>query len=1253
MPHSHNIHILLGNVAEQNISHIKEYIIKYGDEYIDTDGRVASDFLQLLLWNDDGYFYIAKKKAIQKNVFISGIEDEYYTELVKCENQPTELDKDGLLYFFRKLFNGTVNMQTPGDGKLHVCIHVPTYDTAYWEKTESIIDAIENSGKNYTVDLMLISSELAYLQIDDTELLADKARDFEETSANTLKRIIEVKKSVKYRCINSLILVSNTNENGISLNLNKESYANIMGEYALATTAYCTSIFPLALIMSTQEHRPVLGLGISMVHFDRFYFVQYMLHRAYSYILEREGINRDKVGINRMALIVKGLLDENIDIFTRVVNQEIMPRVDRNMPEKQIIAELEPQIKNVVRELKEKFLEYINCESLGDEVIGLPEKRAILALLLGEDDTILDGYIVDGEEQPIVDDCRQEVLDIFVNANNCIVGTDIEILDSQNTRAIQSYAALSGRSTNSVETAKNKLDKIKKTRNDIRTSADYIRSSEKQLEALEKSLKTKNDSRTRLTENGFEFEGKTYCLMPKNIEVPLDETYTPKQDRLPYNVDLRKQFTPVKNQGELSSCSAFAIVGIYEYILKKNCQKDTRLSELFSYYNARERQGSDDKATSLYDNIMGIGEKGICLEEKFPYTTDIDKEPGAEAYDDAQTRKINKALNVERDVEHIKSAVSEGYPVAISLCLYDSFSSAPAGFVPHPSTEEVESGEKGYHAMIVCGYSDKDKVFIVRNSWGDSFGDKGYCYIPYSYIGNTKFLACACIITEISIAEFKVQGSVGNTPISFNEADSEVLAAKLRILIEEEKIFIENQKTALKALRDDYFDLVTRAGNPTTQQTITKGAEELCRHEIAELNRRKEALISERVKTLAHHDKSKKTIWKFALLAFAPILFIYSLLVMYIDNESTLDYLYSWGVLNAFQIFGIALLILTPVVCRIIKKKMPEHFVPIFQEDMNRVWNWWWVGFIGTILVYLFLTIYRFIENLQNIGLTWQLILMALCYAPFILMYIIHCVIKKEIIKYYNKEQEIVDKRISAKNREQQSLKARLVIAGIILREMTEFIVELNNKYSYMRSFYENLKIWYKENKNIKEIPLANKNPFISLANADCLNAYFNKKKEELTSEIKLYKLLEGYTDMSENGIIALKNTIKEKLKVELNNKTSDFSIFDHITGRRKFDYVQQEYVDIDQLMREMDANSQIFVRVSQRADDTLAQNTKCKMLFREAEDNAGARDWNNAAQNNFSIPPVSHDIKSKFKVFIIRLEGLETNEIVMLSDYA
>jgi uncharacterized tellurite resistance protein B-like protein len=41
--------------------------------------------------------------------------------------------------------------------------------------------------------------------------------------------------------------------------------------------------------------------------------------------------------------------------------------------------------------------------------------------------------------------------------------------------------------------------------------------------------------------------------------------------------------------------------------------------------------------------------------------------------------------------------------------------------------------------MLCVGYSDPDKVFVVRNSWGTSWGDAGYCYIPYDYMLNPDY----------------------------------------------------------------------------------------------------------------------------------------------------------------------------------------------------------------------------------------------------------------------------------------------------------------------------------------------------------------------------------------------------------------------------------------------------------------------------------------------------------------------------------
>jgi C1A family cysteine protease len=70
------------------------------------------------------------------------------------------------------------------------------------------------------------------------------------------------------------------------------------------------------------------------------------------------------------------------------------------------------------------------------------------------------------------------------------------------------------------------------------------------------------------------------------------------------------------------------------------------------------------------------------------------------------------------------------------------YSSIPAdgdgkGEIPFPgSGDSVEGG----HAMVAVGYDDTKKVgkdtgaLLIRNSWGTGWGDKGYGWLPYSYV---------------------------------------------------------------------------------------------------------------------------------------------------------------------------------------------------------------------------------------------------------------------------------------------------------------------------------------------------------------------------------------------------------------------------------------------------------------------------------------------------------------------------------------
>jgi Papain family cysteine protease len=221
---------------------------------------------------------------------------------------------------------------------------------------------------------------------------------------------------------------------------------------------------------------------------------------------------------------------------------------------------------------------------------------------------------------------------------------------------------------------------------------------------------------------------------------PNDKTYKSSRstDDLPSKVDLRPHMTPVENQGNSNSCTANAMAGAYEYLAKRVKGSTHDVSRLFIYYNARDLDGApdSDEGTYLRSCVKVLKKYGTCAETTWPFDLHrIFEPPHEEAYTEATNFLIEDAYRVKVDLDAMRQCLADGYPFTFGLDLFSSFQKAGSkGLVPMPDPDSEQ--HDGGHAMLCVGYSDADKVFIVRNSWGAGWGDRGYCYIPYDYMTN-------------------------------------------------------------------------------------------------------------------------------------------------------------------------------------------------------------------------------------------------------------------------------------------------------------------------------------------------------------------------------------------------------------------------------------------------------------------------------------------------------------------------------------
>ena len=189
----------------------------------------------------------------------------------------------------------------------------------------------------------------------------------------------------------------------------------------------------------------------------------------------------------------------------------------------------------------------------------------------------------------------------------------------------------------------------------------------------------------------------------------------------------------IYDQGELGSCTAQAASTAFRYELKRQNIPDFSPSRLFLYYCERMLEGTtnSDSGASIRDSVKAMGRYGLCNEDLWPY--DINEfayKPAVECFIEAKRERALKYKRIPKYLSLMRECISAGFPFVFGIDVYSSFMDATNGVIPMPS---ISDSLLGGHALLAVGYSDLTGYFRVQNSWGDSWGNKGYCSIPYGY----------------------------------------------------------------------------------------------------------------------------------------------------------------------------------------------------------------------------------------------------------------------------------------------------------------------------------------------------------------------------------------------------------------------------------------------------------------------------------------------------------------------------------------
>jgi alpha-tubulin suppressor-like RCC1 family protein/C1A family cysteine protease len=208
----------------------------------------------------------------------------------------------------------------------------------------------------------------------------------------------------------------------------------------------------------------------------------------------------------------------------------------------------------------------------------------------------------------------------------------------------------------------------------------------------------------------------------------------PAMGTLPATADLSPQMPPVGDQGNQGSCVAWAVgyaLKTYQENAERNWGAAIPAHQFSPAYIYNQIKVGNCMSGSYITDALGIlSRQGCGTLANMPYTdTGCDAVPPPPAVQEAVKYRISswRRVNVQ-DPQEICTHLAGGFPVVIGMKVYTNFFSLNGDTI----YRQISGVMEGYHALCVVGYDSSSGYFIVMNSWGRGWGNRGYFKITFA-----------------------------------------------------------------------------------------------------------------------------------------------------------------------------------------------------------------------------------------------------------------------------------------------------------------------------------------------------------------------------------------------------------------------------------------------------------------------------------------------------------------------------------------